>query len=361
MIKASRKKVFVGLSGGVDSSVSAALLKKAGYEVTGVFIRVWQPEWLPCSWRDDRRDAMRVAANLNIPFLTLNLEKEYKKEVIDSMLRDYKAGRTPNPDVLCNKEIKFGAFFRHAVKMGADYVATGHYARIATNNLQLTTYNLLAAVDAAKDQSYFLWTLNQEILSRTFFPIGGFKKEKVRKLAQKFDLPTSEKKDSQGLCFIGELDMKEFLSHYIKPKRGTVLNEEGRKIGFHDGAWLFTYGERHGFTITEKTAKDAPLYVVKKNVAKNTITVGPKEKIGEATSGRIKLMDVNWVSGSAPASGKGFFGALRYHATPINVSLVGVTGGKADLSAENQGQPVVPGQSLVIYDKGVCLGGGVIG
>src|SRR3990167_4048684 len=198
-----RKTVYIGLSGGVDSSVSAALLKKQGYDVTGVFIKVWQPNWITCTWKEDRLDAMRVCAKLEIPFLTLDLEKEYKRDVVDYMIREYKAGRTPNPDVMCNRYIKFGAFFNWARKYGADYIATGHYAQVFK---KVTGYRLQVSRDFEKDQTYFLWTLTQRELSQTLFPVGRITKPEVRKLAKKFGLPTADKKDSQGLCFIGKVD-----------------------------------------------------------------------------------------------------------------------------------------------------------
>ena len=219
-----RPKVFLGLSGGVDSSVSALLLKKAGYDVTGVFIKVWHPDFLPCNWKEDRRDAMRICAQLDIPFLFFDFEKEYKREVVDYMVSEYKLGRTPNPDVMCNKYIKFGSFLKKAKEMGADFIATGHYARI-TNNKQSITNNrfvLEEGVDKNKDQSYFLWTLTGEQLEQVFFPIGNLEKSEVRKIAKKNKLITFEKKDSQGLCFVGQVDMKDFLSHFIKTKKGKM-------------------------------------------------------------------------------------------------------------------------------------------
>src|SRR3972149_2581934 len=201
-----KKMVFVGLSGGVDSSVTAALLKEQGYEVVGVFIKTWQPDFIECTWPEERRDAMRVAAHLDIPFLTFDLEKEYKKEVGDYMVSEYRAGRTPNPDVMCNKEIKFGAFLQKALAMGADFVATGHYAEISQIR---NVFSLKKSPDPSKDQSYFLWTLTQEQLAHILFPIGHFKKTEVRKLAKKFALPVAEKKDSQGICFLGDIDLKD--------------------------------------------------------------------------------------------------------------------------------------------------------
>src|SRR3989338_2652515 len=269
------KKVFVGLSGGVDSSVSAALLKKDGYAVTGVFIRVWNPAseqgltlnrekgqtlFGLCQAADDRLDAMRVCAKLGIPFVELNLEKEYKKEVVDYMIREYRAGKTPNPDVFCNRFIKFGGFYNYALVHGADYVATGHYAQIISRGLACKydrTYMLKSGVDDKKDQSYFLWQIKKEQLPHILFPVGGMRKPEVRRLAKRFGLITADKKDSQGLCFVGKVDMKEFLARHIKPKKGKVLlGADGRGlkrgftqikekvIGTHDGAFFYTIGER---------------------------------------------------------------------------------------------------------------------
>ncbi|MBI3888790.1 tRNA 2-thiouridine(34) synthase MnmA [Candidatus Nomurabacteria bacterium] len=264
-----KKTVFVGLSGGVDSAVSVALLKKSGYEVVGVFIKTWHPDFLVCNEEEERLDAMRVAAFLDIPFFTFDLVDVYKKEVADYMIREYKAGRTPNPDVMCNKEVKFGAFLKKALAMGADYVATGHYAKaFSTQNFEGGRFRpkggvmprnsapktlLVKGVDPSKDQAYFLWTLRQEQLKKIIFPVGNLEKTEVRKLAKKFNLPVAEKKDSQGICFLGAVDLKEFLKHYIKSKKGKVLNENGEEIGYHDGAVFYTLGERHGFTITKKS------------------------------------------------------------------------------------------------------------
>jgi tRNA-specific 2-thiouridylase len=243
------KKVFVGVSGGVDSSVALALLKNEGYDVTGVFLKVWAPDFLPCDWREERRSAMRVCATLDVPFITLDCEVEYKKEVVDYMIREYSEGRVPNPDVFCNKYVKFGVFLKRALEMGADYVATGHYAQVVKN---MDKFKLCESTDKEKDQSYFVYTLGQYELSHTLFPIGHMTKPEVRKLAHKFGLPTATKKDSQGLCFIGKIDMKEFLTHYIETKEGDVLNTKGEVIGFHDGAIFLTIGQRHGFTVTKK-------------------------------------------------------------------------------------------------------------
>jgi tRNA-specific 2-thiouridylase len=348
------KKVFIGMSGGVDSSVSAALLKKAGYDVTGVFIKVWQPDWINCTWKEDRLDAMRVAAQLEIPFVTLDLEKEYKEEVVDYMIREYKLGRTPNPDVMCNRYVKFGGFFSWVMKQGADFVATGHYAQIAKNDKGL--YELRAGDDANKDQSYFLWTLTQDQLSKTLFPVGNIEKPEARKLAAKFKLPTALKKDSQGLCFIGKIDVKEFLSHYIDLKKGNVLNEKGEIIGEHDGAFFYTIGERHGFTITKKTPNDEPHYVISKNIEENTITVSYKlEGNLPNASTKVSLRDINWNQGVTPV-GNDLYARSRYReplqrVVKINEKFVIFEKAQSTLS---------PGQSLVVYDGSTCLGGGII-
>ena len=289
MAQKTKGKVFIGMSGGVDSSVSAALLVRGGYDVVGVFIRVWEPEGVPCTWRAERRDAMRVAAHLNIPLITLDLAKEYKKGVIDYMVAEYESGRTPNPDVMCNKQVKFGAFYDWAMQRGADYVATGHYAQIKNGKFA-------RAKDDNKDQTYFLWTLKPEQLSHILFPIGHLTKPEVRDLAKKFNLPVSDKKDSQGLCFVGKLDFKDFLKDFIKSKSGEVLDESGEVIGTHDGAIFYTIGERHGFEVVRKTPNDEPLYVVVRDLEKNQLVVAPKLELRQFSHREVKLENVNWIA-----------------------------------------------------------------
>ena len=347
------KKVFVGMSGGVDSSLSAALLKQAGYDVTGVFIRVWSPDFLPCNWKEERRDAMRVAAGLGIPFKTYDFEKEYKKEVVDYMIEEYEKGRTPNPDVMCNRHIKFGSFLKKALKEGADYIATGHYARNIDSKL-------LMGKDGNKDQSYFLWTLNKKDLSKTLFPIGHLEKDEVRKKAKELNLSTADKKDSQGICFLGKINVKEFLKEYIKEEKGDVLNESGEAIGFHDGSYYFTLGQRHGFTITKKTPDDKPYYVVGKDMKKNTITVSNdilKEGLA-STSKEVEIKNINWISGE-PDLGKAYKARLRYR-QDLRDCKIEKKNEKFVIAFDEIQENVTPGQSLVIYDKDICLGGGVI-
>ena len=371
-------KVFVGLSGGVDSSVSAAILKKEGYDVVGVFIKVWQPDFFAptranlaggCTWKEDRLDAMRVAAKLNIPFLTLDLEKEYKEEVIDYMISEYKSGRTPNPDVMCNKHVKFGAFLKFALKNGADFVATGHYAKVESRKLKVESkkmvkqeYKLLMSVDKEKDQSYFLWTIKPELLPKILFPVGGYKKTEVRALAKKYNLATWGKKDSQGLCFVGKLDIKDFLKHYIKTKKGKLLDEGGSVIGYHNGASFLTEGERHGFTIMrgKDLNKALPQYVVSKDIKNNTVTVSPFPQKNNGLSEIIKLKDVNIINRDIK-NGEKLSARTRYREKLVPCSLVRVDHLKKTAEIKfNTSKLVSVGQSLVLYKKDVCVGGGVI-
>jgi tRNA-specific 2-thiouridylase len=365
-MKKSKQKgiVFVGLSGGVDSSVSAALLQAQGFDVRGVFIKVWQPDMAitgGCTWREDRLDAMRVCAKLHIPFYTLDLEKEYKKEVVDYMIAEYRSGRTPNPDVMCNKYIKFGGFFDWAMKQGANYVATGHYSKIKIKKSKCKIeYRLLAGSDKNKDQSYFLWTLTQKQLSKTLFPVGDIEKPQVRNLAKRFGLETADKKDSQGICFIGKVEMTDFLKEYIKPKIGKVLNEVGEIIGIHEGVFYYTLGQRHGFTITKKTNHDRPYFIVGKDLKHNTLTVSfdpLKEK--DIASKEIKIKNVNWTLGAEPDLEKEYFARIRYR-QPLEKCHLLRQGATLTVKFQKPQKAVTAGQSVVLYDKETCLGGGII-
>lgn len=343
------KKVFIGLSGGVDSAVSAALLKKQGFDVTGVFIKVWQPDFLPCNWRNERRDAMKVAIALDIPFLFFDFEEEYKKGVSDKMIGEYKLGRTPNPDILCNKEIKFGALWQKAKSLGADFIATGHYAQIEDGKLK-------EGKDKEKDQSYFLWTLSKEDLKHILFPIGNLEKKEVRELARKYNLPVSEKKDSQGICFIGDVSISEFLSHFVSLKKGKVLDTRDMVIGTHNGAILYTIGERHGFEITKKNPESGAFYVVAKDIKKNTITVSNNPK--EITSLSPKLIfakELNWLG---EPKGR-VMARIRYRGEKLPVDLV-KNNKNLEVKFEKPVRGLSLGQSIVFYDGEICLGGGVM-
>lgn len=300
---------------------------------------------------------MRVCATLGVPFLTFDFEKEYKKEIVDHMLREYSSGRVPNPDVFCNKYIKFGIFLKKACEMGANYVATGHYAQVFKKN---GTFELHESVDKEKDQSYFLYTLNQEQLSHTLFPVGGMTKPEVRKLAEKFDLPTATKKDSQGLCFIGKIDMKDFLAHYIKTKKGNVLNTKREVIGVHDGAIFFTIGQRHGFTITKKSAEDPRFFVISKDVEKNTITVASKEFEGDKVNDikEVVIKDLHFISSENMKKEK-MSVRIRYRQKKQNCILERTSDGYR-IVFNNLQDGIAVGQSAVLYQQNVCLGGGII-
>lgn len=371
-MQSKKQKVFVGVSGGVDSSVALALLQKDGYDVTGVFLKVWSPDFLQgsplCDWREERRSAMRVCATLGVPFLTLDCEKEYKEEVVDYMLREYSEGRVPNPDVFCNKYVKFGIFLKKALEMGANYIATGHYARVtgasgtvSHNSLLTTHYSLLESTDKNKDQSYFLYTLNQEQLSHTLFPIGHLTKPEVRVFAKKFSLPTAEKKDSQGLCFIGKVDMKDFLAHYIKAEKGSVLNTKGEVIGEHDGAIFFAIGQRHGFAITKKTSDEPRYFIVSKDMGSNTIVVASKEEESEKvySVNEIHLKSIHFISGSEPTIPCNCEVKIRYRQEKQKC-VIQKNNNEYKVTFEKAQDGISSGQSAVFYDDEVCLGGGII-
>jgi tRNA-specific 2-thiouridylase len=347
------RKVWVGMSGGVDSSVSALLLKQAGFQVTGVFIKVWQPENGECTWKDERRDAMRVAAHLDIPFLTFDFGERYKKEVVDYMIDEYKKGRTPNPDVMCNRHIKFGSLLDEAKKQGIDFVATGHYARNVFNH-KTNKYELMEGTDKDKDQSYFLWTLNKSDLKHVLFPIGHLKKPDVRKIAEKNGLPIFDKKDSQGICFLGHVDMKEFLKEHMDTKKGGVLDINGKVIGEHDGALLYTIGERHGFRLNNTSSDVSPKYVISKNAEANTITVA--EYSNEVVSHLPQSAVIE--SSNGDISGK-MSARLRYRQEK-QLCDIRKNGKGYEVVFDRPQKAITPGQSLVVYDGEVCRGGGIL-
>lgn len=343
------KTVFVGLSGGVDSSVAALRLKNEGYTVVGVFIKVWHPPFLVCDWEQERLDAMRVAAHLEIPFLTCNAEEAYKSEVADYFISEYKKGRTPNPDVMCNRAVKFGAFLEFAKANKADFIATGHYA-------QNENGVLCRGVDTNKDQSYFLWTLQNEQLAQILLPIGKSTKDEIRSEAKAADIPTATKKDSQGICFLGHIDIPEFLSNYADLQTGQVLDESGGVIGSHKGALVYTLGQRHGFSLHTDSKEQESMYVIAKDIKNNTITVAPTIK-SVGSDSILKLDEI--VLREEVLEHKIYSFQFRYRQKPIPCSLKLDTE-KLLVSPTISIDMPAAGQSVVIYDGDKCIGGGIL-
>jgi len=357
-MNAVKKKVFVALSGGVDSSVAALLLAQSGkYEVIGAHMKCWS-EGAYCTSEQDAEDARRVAEILNIPFYAFDLEKEYRASVYEYMVREYKAGRTPNPDVMCNKEIKFGIFLQKALSLGADYIATGHYVRGDEHN---GVHTLSIAGDQHKDQSYFLWTLTQEQLRHALFPLGEHTKDKVREKAREFGLPTHAKKDSQGLCFVGDIDFRSFMQEILPKREGQVLTAAGKEIGTHEGAEFYTIGQRHGIGI----GGGIPYYVISTDVRTNTITVaeGPYEEALFASE--TYVADIHWIAGRAPVLPLKCDVRIRYR-QPLQKATIVHDGDRIKVEFESPQRAVTPGQSVVLYateESSVgrqMLGGGVI-
>ena len=352
------------MSGGVDSSVAAALLKKQGYEATGVFMKNWsQPvetysKKKSLCWIDERRDAIRVAAKLGIPLLTFDFEKEYRKWVVDYMFREYKAGRTPNPDIQCNKLIKFPLFLKRAKKMGADFIATGHYARLAERKKsEDKAFSLFQAKDKTKDQSYFLWTLGQEQLKHCLFPIGDYLKSEVRRIAKKLGLANAQKKGTSGICFIGEVKLREFLKKRIKEKPGKIITTEGKVVGRHPGIFYFTIGQRQGLGVSGKK----PYYVAAKDAKNNILIVAEGENHPALYKKEIVLKDVNFIrpitNYRLPIT---VYARVRYR-QPLSQAVIYKKGGNYNLIFKKPQKFVAPGQSAVFYSKaGELLGGGII-
>jgi tRNA-specific 2-thiouridylase len=352
MEKIKKQLVYVAMSGGVDSSVSAALLKKQGFEVVGVYMRQWAPEILgkECIWKTDRQDAMKVCAKLGIPFLTWDFSKEYEKYVGKYMIDSYKKGITPNPDVMCNKIIKFGLFFERAMKEGADFVATGHYAQTALNPLAKSNFgSLLKAKDQNKDQTYFLYTIKKNQLNKILFPVGGLEKPEVRKLAKKFGLENAGKKDSQGVCFVGQFNMKEFLKMYIKPKAGKIIDMQGNVVGEHEGVFYYTIGQRHGLDIKNG---QGPYFLVKKDLKKNIIYVGTEKDL---RSSRAKIVNINWIE--KPAKFPALIDVRARYRAPLKKAVLQKNGNLAFKTSE---RAITSGQSAVFYKGNKVMGGGII-
>lgn len=357
------------MSGGVDSSVAAALLTHAGYDVYGVFMQGWQNPHFECTWKDDRHDAARVAAHLGIPFRTLDFSREYHDRVVSYLIREYTHGRTPNPDVMCNKEIKFGLFFNWAMREGADYIATGHYVRkskiknqkseinpkLPTTNYKLSTihYQLQTAIDSNKDQTYFLWTLTPNVIARTLFPIGEYTKSQVRELAREFGLPTAEKKDSQGICFVGKGSIVDFLKEYIPGRPGIVETTDGNVVGRHDGVEYCTIGQRHGIGVH---GGSGPYYVAEKDMSAGTIRVAEHSTDPLLYKKETHYCDANWLIDVSDVSMPFTCEArIRYRA-PLERCTVF----DGHVVFDNPVRAIAPGQSIVFYRDGVVLGGGII-
>ena len=356
-----RQRIVVGLSGGVDSAVSAHLLKADGHEVVGLFMKNWEDDDDDehCSSRQDFLDAAAVADVLGIEIEHVNFAAEYKDRVFAEFLREYRAGRTPNPDVLCNAEIKFKAFLDHALARGADKIATGHYARLGTRE---GAYLLLKGRDATKDQSYFLHRLRQAQLARTLFPLGELKKTEVRRIAAEIGLPVATKRDSTGICFIGERPFREFLNRYLAARPGPIEDERGKVVGAHAGLAFYTLGQRKGIGIgglEEGGATHAPWFVARKDIARNALVVVQGHQHPWLQSTRLEAHDASWIAGRAPAAGE-FAAKTRYRQDDARCAFVPVDDGSFALSFAAPQWAVTPGQSAVLYDGDVCLGGGVI-
>jgi tRNA-specific 2-thiouridylase len=358
-----RERVVVGLSGGVDSAVSAWLLKHQGFDVVGLFMKNWEDDDDSeyCSSNADFVDAAAVADVIGIEIEHVNFAAEYKDRVFAEFLREYSAGRTPNPDVLCNAEIKFKAFLDHAMRLGAARIATGHYARVRERDGR---FELLKGLDPAKDQSYFLHRLNQAQLGRTLFPVGELRKTEVRRLAAEIGLPNAKKKDSTGICFIGERPFREFLNRYLSHAPGPIEDERGRKLGTHVGLSFYTLGQRQGLGIGGVKGRDrvqgehAPWFVARKDLARNALVVVQGHEHAALLSSALVAGDVSWVAASAPPAGR-YAAKTRYRQADAACAFRPVDGGFA-LDFESPQWAVTPGQSAVLYDGDVCLGGGVI-
>jgi tRNA-specific 2-thiouridylase len=353
-------RIVVGLSGGVDSAVAALLLKREGHDVVGLFMKNWEDDDDDeyCSTREDLVDAVSAAERIGIDIEAVNFAAEYRERVFASFLSEYRAGRTPNPDVLCNAEIKFKAFLDHAVALGAERIATGHYARLEPRD---GTIALLKGSDPAKDQSYFLHRLNQAQLARTVFPVGGLRKPEVRRLAREAGLPNHAKRDSTGICFIGERPFREFLSRYLPREPGPMVTPEGERVGEHVGLMYYTFGQRQGLGIGgRRGGAGEPWYVAGKDLATNTLTVVQGHDHPRLLSRHLEAGDAAWVAGRPPPPDDDLAAKTRYRQADAACSLrlLGESAFALDFSAPQWA--VTPGQSAVLYRGEECLGGGVI-
>ena len=356
----SKPRVVVGLSGGVDSSVAAHLLKQQGFEVVGLFMKNWEDDDDDeyCSTRQDWLDAASVADLLGIDIEAVNFAAEYRDRVFASFLAEYSAGRTPNPDVLCNAEIKFKAFLDHALRLGAEHIATGHYARVREQNGR---FELLRGVDAGKDQSYFLHRLNQSQLARTLFPVGHLHKTEVRRIANEIGLPNAAKRDSTGICFIGERPFRAFLNRYLPLKPGPMRTPDGQVVGEHIGLAFYTLGQRKGIGVGgRREGSGEPWFVARKDVAANTLWIVQGHDHPWLLAGELVAADAAWISDEPPATGARLTAKTRYRQTDAACQVANIDGNRFTLKFESPQWAATPGQSAVLYQGEVCLGGGVI-
>ena len=341
-------KVYVGMSGGVDSSLAAALLVEQGHDVTGVYMKNWTRDLpgMQCPWAEDLADAKRVAVRLNIPFKVFDFQDEYKHLVVDYMIREYSAGRTPNPDIMCNQEVKFKLFLDAALADGADMIATGHYARVEDGHL-------LKAADNNKDQTYFLYRITESALQKTLFPIGAFSsKNEVRAEAEKRHLTTAAKRDSQGICFVGSVGIREFLSQFVDTKPGSIIEREtDRILGQHDGAIFYTFGQRHGLNI----GGGLPYYVVGKDMDKNEVYVSTNLNDSHFWAETVQLADIHWINRTAEI-GKTYQTRVRHRAPLVDAELIDDT----TVKIARPERAVAAGQSIVFYENDTVLGGGIV-
>lgn len=353
-------KVMIGMSGGVDSSVAALRLLEQGHEVTGLFMKNWDEDDGSeyCTAKEDLDDAQQVSDKLGIELKTVNFAAEYWDNVFEDFLQEYAAGRTPNPDILCNREIKFKAFLDYATQLGADYIATGHYTQIGHQNNE---YQLVRGLDGNKDQSYFLYTLGQAQLSRSLFPIGDMEKPAVRELAQKAGFINSRKKDSTGICFIGERKFKDFLQRYLPAQPGDMKTPEGDLIGEHQGLMYYTLGQRQGLGIGGvKTADEAPWYVVQKDLINNILVVAQGHDHPLMQSNTLSASQLSWVSDKAPSGRFACTAKTRYRQQDQACQVTVNDDGHCDVTFDEAQRAVTPGQSVVFYGNENCLGGGII-
>lgn len=353
-------RVVVGMSGGVDSSVTAYLLKQQGYDVIGIFMKNWDDtdEFGHCTAEEDFQDVRRVCEQIGIPYYTVNFEKEYMDKVFQYFLDEYKRGRTPNPDVMCNREIKFGELLAKVMDLGADYIATGHYAQVKHIDGE---YKLIRGADNNKDQTYFLNVLGQEQLSKTMFPIGHLPKPEVRKIAEEAGLYTAKKKDSTGICFIGERNFRDFLQNYLPAKPGNIETVDGAVIGSHDGLMYYTLGQRQGLGIGGGHGTSGqPWFVVDKDLERNALIVGEGSDHPRLYSTSLLATDVSWVSDKQPASTFTCTAKFRYRQPDQGVTVHILDNQQVEVVFDQPQKAVTPGQAVVFYNGEVCLGGGTI-